>query len=462
MSYPSESSAGAGAAQHHHDEDEEEAPRPAASRATRYDITREPLCARDIWGEMLEHEDEQLAQELQERENALKHSKMPYMVASKPVPDARRGTDLRELPPCMAATVGYFGVALWDTNGRLVSTLPRPLGSRAVFSGDGVHLAVGHGLYPGPFASVVDVHQVLRQPSAGLPSTEVRFEREGSPVRSFAFSRCGRYLATTHVGNVSAAAVVLWEAASGKVIATIKNQHGSFMTCVAVDAKRLLGSAGGTMFLWNLDAQTLGVDGKVSAPARVFSEAHSAYITQLEFSPHGGALAVSASWDDGTVRVWQTATGLLVRALQLANDQEPLRVLSVALSPDGQRVLVAMGLCAAIFDLNSGTRVSQFAPTHYCYGATFSPCGRYVLVAGDTRGVLLESESGAHVLDLDWYGQTEEVGGAAESGSPRDFCLAVAFSPRVVMPDVNVLRGRDAARGGEFGAGTEVASGRQN
>ena len=141
MSYPAESSAGA--AQHHRDEDEEVAPQPAASHATHHDTTREPLYARDIWGEMLEHEAEHEA-ELRNLRGRAGAGRAPaarerQWVRSSLMTGDRQKTKTSRMREISGMIVGGTGVTLWDASG----SGPRRLGCHfqwgpsASFSPDG-------------------------------------------------------------------------------------------------------------------------------------------------------------------------------------------------------------------------------------------------------------------------------------------------------------------------------------
>jgi WD40 repeat protein len=61
------------------------------------------------------------------------------------------------------------------------------------------------------------------------------------------------------------------------------------------------------------------------------------WVLSVAFSPDGRLLA-SGSWDDGTIKLWDVATGSLVRTLSGHTGA----VNSVAFSPDGR--LLASGL----------------------------------------------------------------------------------------------------------------------
>src|SRR5262245_38469045 len=89
-------------------------------------------------------------------------------------------------------------------------------------------------------------------------------------------------------------------------------------------------------------------------------------IRSIVFTSHGSQL-ISAS-DDKTIRVWDVATGRIVRTIRgEIGDGDPGKIYALALSRDG-RVLAAGGRTAAagekqpirLYDLNQGTLIGLF------------------------------------------------------------------------------------------------------
>ena len=228
MSYPAESSAGA--AQHHRDEDEEVAPQPAASHATHHDTTREPLYARDIWGEMLEHEAEHEA-ELRnlEAEQELAELLQPVSDVGEELPDDRRqAKDKDESDEEISGMiVGGTGVTLWDASGAILGDWGSfPMGTRASFSPDGKRLAVAHDrgyfrLFVVSLAELVGPRREMHSVDDWTPVCGDIFTTEQEfVVKSTCFSPCGRFLAAG-IRNPKVTAL-LWDVESGNVVCTLQ------------------------------------------------------------------------------------------------------------------------------------------------------------------------------------------------------------------------------------------------
>jgi len=149
-------------------------------------------------------------------------------------------------------------------------------------------------------------------------------------------------------------------------------------------------------------------------------------VLSVAFSP-GGRLLASAS-GDGTVRLWNLASGRLVG--------EPIRagpgVITVAFSPDG-KLLATAGGDAAVRRWDTATSRPIGAPlrmtTHDgAFGVAFSPDGK-LLASGDANGTVLEWNADTGHL----AGPPLRTGHDAHGGLNR-----VAFSP-----DGKLLAGAD-------------------
>lgn len=150
---------------------------------------------------------------------------------------------------------------------------------------------------------------------------------------------------------------------------------------------RYLASAShdGTVRLWNT---TTGVTGRVLS-------GHSDVVYGLCYSPDGTRLA-TGSWD-GTVRIWNTATG---RELLTFRGHEE-RVSRVAFSPDGREVASLSAGKTLVWDAATGKQVRMLGtfgdPNRY--GLAYSPDGRLIAVTNHQPNVTLyDAATGEELL----------------------------------------------------------------
>jgi RNA polymerase sigma factor (sigma-70 family) len=145
--------------------------------------------------------------------------------------------------------------------------------------------------------------------------------RHGSPVASVAFSPDGKRLATGSWDNL----VRIWDPTTGDCVRAIHPQDGWIWAVAFSPDNELLATAGDQrsrrVRLWNV------ATGKL---VRTF-EGHGDAIHGLSYAPDGKTIA-SASYD-GTVRLWEAATG---KELRQINAGAMPRLSSVAFSPDGK------------------------------------------------------------------------------------------------------------------------------
>jgi len=240
---------------------------------------------------------------------------------------------------------GYFCVEgeikLWEVaTGREVRTLREHAFAvySVAFSPDGWLLASGSCEQFGPegCSGVIDLWEVA---TGNLVGTLIDWRT--SDVNSVAFSPDGQLLASgsCRVGPLGFGCVGgmidLWDVATGSGVLTLYG-HAYAVTSVAFSPDgRLLASGGSaTIDLWDVATGNL---------VRTL-EGHTGGVSEVVFSPDGRLLASGscARWDgyfcrEGEIKLWEVATGSVVRTLTGHTDT----VRSVAFSPDGQ--LLASG-----------------------------------------------------------------------------------------------------------------------
>jgi eukaryotic-like serine/threonine-protein kinase len=207
------------------------------------------------------------------------------------------------------------------------------------------------------------------------------FEVRGSPLLNQArFSADGRLVAGADVSG----AVRVWDAATGKEVASVRHAPPVRDVTFSPDGRFLVtGGADGVARVWQLPAGGLAVEIRHGL---AFTHA----VTQVAFSPDGRHQILVASVDN-TARVWvgnSPATPLL---------RHGDRVTRASFSPDGRLVLTA---CAdgtvRVWDLATGRLAMP--PLDHDDAVTqvaFDSDGRRVVMAGEDRIVRIwDSASG--------------------------------------------------------------------
>ena len=140
---------------------------------------------------------------------------------------------------------------------------------------------------------------------------------------SVAFGPDGKTIAVATVSRL----VKLWSLTSNRELAELKYAGGAGLWEVALsdDGRTLAARGPGPIWVWNLDG----------ADERLELAGHSSGVTSESFSPDGATLASTSK--EGTVKLWEPATGRLRRTLGGYPDD----VQCSAFSPDG--TLLATG-----------------------------------------------------------------------------------------------------------------------
>jgi WD40 repeat protein len=129
-------------------------------------------------------------------------------------------------------------------------------------------------------------------------------------------------------------------------------------------------SQDGTMRVWDV------------ATGKALAEMKHNLVSSVSFGP-GGLRLVSAS-GDGTVRVWDAATGKILTGLR-----HKKRVSFASFSPDGRRVLsVSEDGTARVWNAETGRTLALMQHDQTVFAASFSPDGRRV-VSGFGDGTVL-------------------------------------------------------------------------
>ncbi|MFP2909221.1 WD40 repeat domain-containing serine/threonine protein kinase [Pyxidicoccus sp. 3LFB2] len=248
-------------------------------------------------------------------------------------------------------------VALWDGEGRLLKRLKGPVAPlRAVaLSADGLQVAAAD-----------DSGGVWWWAVGSDGSDDGRkLERDGHAVRALAFSSDGRSLA---LGD-EAGAVLLWEAGRDK--ARDVYLHKEAVTTLAFSADgRLLASGSGDHSVW-LQPLGPGEGRRLDAGGRG--------VLQVAFSPDGATL-LGVSDEDTTVQLWRVATG--ERTGRMWGHSRTVR--HFAFSPEGSRLATASDDgTVRIWDQASGRGRAVLGHSGPVLHVAFSPDGRLVASTGE-------------------------------------------------------------------------------
>lgn len=177
--------------------------------------------------------------------------------------------------------------------------------------------------------------------------------------------------------------------------------HGAAVSSVAYapnGARVLSGDGSGVALLWD-----------ITSGAQVQSfVGHSAAINSVAFAPNNSNLVATGS-DDQTAKVWNAATGSVVRTFAPVFQNGALvaghsnSVTSVAISPDGTLLLTgSVDRTAILWELATGGALRTLAGhTDRVTAVAFSPDGTQVLTgSGDGSARLWTTATGAQVRAL--------------------------------------------------------------
>jgi WD40 repeat protein/serine/threonine protein kinase len=223
-------------------------------------------------------------------------------------------------------------------------------------------------------------------------------------VASLAFSPDGRSLASGHLtlrDNVR-----LWDVSTGRPLQTLQGHQDGVRSVAFAPDGRTLATAGGPMAeagedwairLWDAAARSCLLE----------LRGHTDLVRSLSFSPDGRRLATASM--DRTVRLWDTATGALLRAAR-----GPGQLVGVAFARDGGSVVTAdeSGLVTirdasdlAILNTNRGDSDKFTSLAMAPDGRSVATCG----VSGTIR--LWDTLTGQEMLTL--KGHKAQVNGIA-------------------------------------------------
>ncbi|MGF1429640.1 WD40 repeat domain-containing serine/threonine protein kinase [Kitasatospora sp. LaBMicrA B282] len=283
-------------------------------------------------------------------------------------------------------TVGVAGsgggpVRLWDlTAGSRLPDLPKPLVGTVGLSADGQR-AVSSGGGEIHVWSVASGRLLSRVDTAG-PDRRSTTGEDGSPT-AVSYSADGRLALAISRDR----ALRLWDLEGGRCLRVLTGQRGRPTAVhLAADGQRAVGGGQrGELLLWHrLDAEPLRLAHPGGGPL--------GEVGSVSLSADGSRLLSAGRYGDRTLRLWDTATGELLRVFE----DQPAESMVARLTPDG-RFALSGGRDAAvrIWDADTG-RCLQVLDGHtgHVWSLDLTPDARFLLSGG--------SDGTLRLWELDW------------------------------------------------------------
>jgi WD40 repeat protein len=239
-------------------------------------------------------------------------------------------------------TVNERLTKLWDSAGRMIVSVPSEPYAKPLFSPDGTALVESSP--DGPI-NILDVNsgRVLRSLNVALEATSQRLLL----VSALAISLDGKQLAASVTWTVepdgkTEHGIALWDVGSGEQLHLFPLGNAEVGQIAFTRDGLYIVSASARIEqvqLWNVSAQK---------EERVID----AYAHDFDLSPDGKRILTSG-WAYGGFRLWDLASGALLRATQRLQGQ----MNSPVFSPNGGRIAFGVGNDVVICETRTGTRL---------------------------------------------------------------------------------------------------------
>jgi WD40 repeat protein len=305
---------------------------------------------------------------------------------------------IRDLDPTLLSLPGreiqYFGFEMWSI--------------RAAWSPTGDRVARG---YEDGTAKVWGISTTL---DTGMVTAEEAVILTGHtlPVYDITWSPSGDRIVT----GGGDGKIKVWDATSGRELNAL-NFFGDEALVIkwSPDGRRIAtASWEGLPAVWDLDTGT-----------RHFSlVGHIGTVHDITWSPDGTRIA-TAGLDDGTAKVWDAATGQVIRDLYPEGSETSVR--SVAWSPDGTRIATSGLSGCRIWDTRSGEELLSFGVDAFI---SWSHSGDRIL-GGSADGIarVWDADAGAELVRYDigspgtatWSPEGRRIATASSDGALKVF-----------------------------------------
>ncbi len=196
-------------------------------------------------------------------------------------------------------------------------------------------------------------------------------EGHSEAILSLAFSTDGTLLASSGMDDTA----IVWKAADYSEVHRIQGHHGDVNAVrFTLDGERLVtASDDAALGLWDL------TDGHLVAQM----SGHTDLVIAIAISPADGTIASAAL--DKSIRLWNPATGASIAVY----DKRKTSAMSLAFSPDGQRLLVSADKVPFeqdILDVTTGVPVIKYrGHDGLTHAVAMSPDGTIAVTAGGSN-----------------------------------------------------------------------------
>jgi len=276
----------------------------------------------------------------------------------------------QQLDPCLATLVGVGPPCSFSPNGRRILTASRVFradnheelgrierGAMFACSPDGASIACGAPPVS-YFSTSTDDEPVLRLLDADSLEERWRAEELFPP---FAFSPDSRFLLACGPNH----ALQILDTRCGTIHATLEGHRSAATGCAYSPDGRRIASRGGDLRIWRADS------GACEAILSAGSSTAPAWLPDSIRLLSGG---IDPGGPPGLV-IWGTRTGEVLTRFDSAED-----VSAVAVSPDGLKIVGALGDRLALWDADTGRRLALFVGhTGEVVSCAFSPDGHRIL-----------------------------------------------------------------------------------